>query len=191
MLIFNIPPICKKPVIIFSGQHASVGNSPWSDTFVQRVFNYDKWVHEDDTVFDSDITNVEDYCYINLQGMMDDEYHDGIYINFAVDDISKYKKLCVYASCIGEGEYFDEYNMSVGVIRYPLEVNAFAELKKETIPLLQCDNFWETETSPEPLTKIDVDVSGLNGSVRVGFGIFGNRPRGIHYKLFLGKVFLL
>lgn len=186
-MIYNIPPICKKPLEVFSGSHPYLEYGYRSDIILVQNEN-------GNTVglISSGFVNCDNYIAIsggecNAYGAPSSSMNFMLAESF---DASRYSKITIP---VGSITNFYEYGneSTCWVCLFPSVDNWMhnTHIMREQIPLFATDRFWLGE-SPQQLEEITFDIKDLKGEFYIG--VFqsddGVTSSGRQFTVYLGKI---
>lgn len=186
-MIYNIPPICKKPLEVFSGSHPYLEYEDSSDTIiVQRELGVNEGIHC--TTF----VNCDNYVCIDGANCWSygAPYSDFNFFIAKSFDASRYSKITVPTGSITNRYDYGEESACF-VCLFPNVENWMHNtyIMKKPIPLFETDHIWDGE-SPQPLQEITFDIRDLKGEFYIG--VFQSHEGGTAYarqfNVYLGKI---
>lgn len=186
-MIYNIPPICKKPLEVFSGSHPYLEYGYLSDTIVvQRERGKNEGIHG------TNFVNCNNYVCIDGGGCSS---YGAPYssFNFFIAksfNAGRYSKITIPTGSITNFyEYGEESACWVCLFQNVANWMHTTYIMKKQIPLFKTDHLWDGE-SPQPLQEITFDVKDLKGDFYIG--VFQSSEGGPSYartfNVYLGKI---
>lgn len=191
-MIFNVPPICRIPKIVFDGV-LNPTTSAYSNTFEELIFSEDSYEYTSGTLFADDEYQGDGHIAIDMRNMMVDTNHNGIYLQEAID-VTNYKTLKAEVACIPNMDINDaEKMMCIGLSENLSNgLNAYNNELFSAVPIIEGFDYNITNC-PVPLEYLTIDISDIAGSYYVGLTLYNTNYIGIDslaYKMFIGKILL-
>lgn len=185
-MIYNIPPICKKPLEVFSGTHPYLEYGKRSDTImIQRNSG------ENVGLIQSGFINCNNYICVD-GGECYDYGVSSSSMNFFLAksfNASRYSKITV---TLGSITNFYSYGTDSAcyVCLFP-SVNSLMHttyVMRKSVPLFATDKIWLGE-SPQQLQEITFNIKDLKGDFYIGvFQSDDGSSYSRQFNVFLGKI---
>lgn len=185
-MIYNVPPICKKPLEVFNGSHPYIEYGRSNTIIVQRSNG------ENEGVWCTNVVNCNNYICVD-GGDCYSQNAPYSSMNFFLAEsfnATRYSKIT-----IPTGSITNFYNYGTDsacwVCLFPSANNWMHNtcIMKKPIPLFETDHIWDGE-SPQPLQEITFDIRDLKGEFYIG--VFQSHEGGPAYarqfNVYLGKI---